>query len=88
RIQPHKAPDLLLRAAAPLIHAHPERRIRVLVIGGPSGTGLERPDALIALARELGIEHDDHVGGAVDLGEPRGRARRAERDSVLDANTR
>ncbi|MGX9295675.1 D-inositol-3-phosphate glycosyltransferase [Tsukamurella paurometabola] len=72
RIQPHKAPDLLLRAAAPLIHAHPERRIRVLVIGGPSGTGLERPDALIALARELGIEH------AVTFGPPRPPAGLAE----------
>jgi D-inositol-3-phosphate glycosyltransferase len=55
RIQPLKAPDLLLRAAAPLILAHPERRIRLLVVGGPSGTGLERPDALIALAGDLGI---------------------------------
>jgi D-inositol-3-phosphate glycosyltransferase len=27
----------------------------VLVVGGPSGTGLERPDALIELASELGI---------------------------------
>ncbi|GAB3131703.1 D-inositol-3-phosphate glycosyltransferase [Tsukamurella serpentis] len=65
RIQPHKAPDLLLRAAAPLIRAHPERRIRLLVVGGPSGTGLERPDALMALARELGIE------SAVTFGPPR-----------------
>lgn len=55
RIQPHKAPDLLVRAAAPLIAAHPERRIRLLVVGGPSGTGLERPDALIRLSRELGV---------------------------------
>ncbi|MFC7754266.1 D-inositol-3-phosphate glycosyltransferase [Tsukamurella soli] len=55
RIQPLKAPDLLLRAAAPLIAAHPERRIRVLVVGGPSGSGLDRPDALIGLARDLGI---------------------------------
>lgn len=65
RIQPHKAPDLLLRAAAPLIREHPGRRIRVLVIGGPSGTGLERPDSLIALARELGIEE------SVTFGPPR-----------------
>ncbi len=55
RIQPLKAPDLLLRAAAPLVAAHPERRIRLLVVGGPSGSGLERPDALISLARDLGI---------------------------------
>ncbi|MDF0532358.1 D-inositol-3-phosphate glycosyltransferase [Tsukamurella sp. 8F] len=55
RIQPLKAPDLLLRAAAPLIAAHPERRLRLLVVGGPSGSGLDRPDSLIALASELGI---------------------------------
>ncbi|TGD89379.1 D-inositol-3-phosphate glycosyltransferase [Mycolicibacterium sp. CH28] len=49
RIQPLKAPDVLLRAAAKL----PD--VRVLVAGGPSGTGLAAPDALVALAAELGI---------------------------------
>ncbi|NUS43280.1 MAG: D-inositol-3-phosphate glycosyltransferase [Mycobacteriaceae bacterium] len=51
RIQPLKAPDVLLRAVARI----PHERLRVLVVGGPSGTGLERPHALIDLARELGI---------------------------------
>ncbi len=51
RIQPLKAPDVLIRAAAALPHP----RLRVLVVGGPSGTGMERPDALIELARDLGI---------------------------------
>ncbi len=49
RIQPLKAPDVLLRAAALL----PD--IRVLVAGGPSGSGLAAPDALVRLAAELGI---------------------------------
>jgi D-inositol-3-phosphate glycosyltransferase len=58
RIQPLKAPDVLVRAAAEVLRAQPERRLRVLIVGGPSGTGLERPDALIQLAAELGIaEH-------------------------------
>jgi D-inositol-3-phosphate glycosyltransferase len=58
RIQPLKAPDVLVRAAAEVLRAQPERRLRVLIVGGPSGTGLERPDALIELAAELGIaEH-------------------------------
>lgn len=57
RIQPLKAPDVLLRAAATLLDRRPELRARlaVLVVGGPSGSGLARPEALAALARELGI---------------------------------
>lgn len=55
RIQPLKAPDVLVRAAAELLRTDPARNLRVLIVGGPSGTGLERPDALIELAAELGI---------------------------------
>jgi D-inositol-3-phosphate glycosyltransferase len=49
RIQPLKAPDVLLRAAGKL----PD--LRVLVVGGPSGSGLATPDGLVQLASELGI---------------------------------
>ncbi|WP_051088072.1 D-inositol-3-phosphate glycosyltransferase [Mycobacterium sp. 155] len=49
RIQPLKAPDILLRAAAKL------PGLRVLVAGGPSGSGLAEPDTLVRLADELGI---------------------------------
>lgn len=53
RIQPLKAPDVLLRAIARLDpRTHP---VRVLVVGGPSGSGLVAPDALARLAAELGI---------------------------------
>ncbi|MBF6211357.1 D-inositol-3-phosphate glycosyltransferase [Nocardia puris] len=55
RIQPLKAPDVLVRAAAEVLRADPDRSLRVLIVGGPSGTGLDRPDALIELAAELGI---------------------------------
>lgn len=55
RIQPLKAPDVLLRAAARAVADAPDLPLRVLVVGGPSGTGLERPDALIELASGLGI---------------------------------
>ncbi|WP_284678492.1 D-inositol-3-phosphate glycosyltransferase [Frankia sp. AgKG'84/4] len=57
RIQPLKAPDLLLHAAADLVRRDPTRRSRltVAVVGGPSGSGLEQPDALVRLAAELGI---------------------------------
>lgn len=58
RIQPLKAPDVLLRAAARLLHEDPSLRSRlvVAVVGGPSGTGLDKPASLILLARSLGIE--------------------------------
>jgi D-inositol-3-phosphate glycosyltransferase len=49
RIQPLKAPDILLRAAAKL------PGVRVVIAGGPSGSGLAAPDTLIALADELGL---------------------------------
>ncbi len=55
RIQPLKAPDVLVRAAARVLRDQPHRPLRVLIVGGPSGTGLDRPDALIDLAAELGI---------------------------------
>jgi D-inositol-3-phosphate glycosyltransferase len=53
RIQPLKAPDLLLRAAARVTDRYP--RLRVVVAGGPSGSGLQAPDTLVRLAAELGI---------------------------------
>src|SRR5690606_32783651 len=57
RIQPLKAPDVLLRAVAVLLAREPWRRASLVVpiVGGPSGTGLERPQALADLAMELGI---------------------------------
>ncbi|SDI66918.1 D-inositol-3-phosphate glycosyltransferase [Actinokineospora alba] len=57
RIQPLKAPDVLLRAVAALL-ARGEiarERLVVLVAGGPSGTGLEQPAALQDLAVALDI---------------------------------
>lgn len=50
RIQPLKAPDLVLHASALLDVPH-----RVAIIGGASGSGLDRPGELTDLARELGI---------------------------------
>ena len=58
RIQPLKAPDVMLRAVAVLLERRPELRssLTVAVVGGPSGSGLERPDSLVRLAEELGID--------------------------------
>jgi D-inositol-3-phosphate glycosyltransferase len=57
RIQPLKAPDVLLRAAAELVRARPDRRRRLVVaiVGGPSGSGIDHPERLEKLATDLGI---------------------------------
>jgi D-inositol-3-phosphate glycosyltransferase len=56
RIQPLKAPDVLVRAAA-LLAEDPalRRRLVVAVVGGPSGAGLAHPTHLADLAEGLGI---------------------------------
>ena len=57
RIQPLKAPDVLLRAAAAMIQRDPSQRSKLVVaiVGGPSGSGLAEPTHLHRLARRLGI---------------------------------
>jgi len=54
RLQPLKAPDVLLRAAARLVQQRPDLRDRLVVgvLGGPSGS---EPDWLPRLAADLGI---------------------------------
>lgn len=58
RIQPLKAPDVLVRAAAELLRRDPARREKLLigVLGGPSGSGLERPQSLQELVAALGLD--------------------------------
>jgi D-inositol-3-phosphate glycosyltransferase len=58
RLQPLKAPDVLLQAVALLLDQTPGLRSRLVVpvVGGPSGTGLEHPESLAELAFELGID--------------------------------
>ncbi|HEU5005784.1 MAG TPA: D-inositol-3-phosphate glycosyltransferase [Jatrophihabitantaceae bacterium] len=53
RIQPLKAPDVLLRAAAILRHELPG--LQVVVLGAPSGSGLDEPHWLSGLAADLGL---------------------------------
>ena len=74
RIQPLKAPDILLRAAERMLAREPERRERlvVAVLGGPSGSGLDHPEELQKLAGELGI------GDVVTFHPPVERARLAD----------
>ncbi|WFE26480.1 D-inositol-3-phosphate glycosyltransferase [Solwaraspora sp. WMMD791] len=58
RIQPLKAPDVLLRAVAELRRRDPGAvaDLTVVIAGGPSGTGLDQPSALIDLAASLRID--------------------------------
>ena len=55
RLQPLKAPDVLLRAAARLLEQDPSLagRLQVAVVGGPSGNGQSEPALLHGLAAEL-----------------------------------
>ncbi|MET0741458.1 MAG: D-inositol-3-phosphate glycosyltransferase [Candidatus Nanopelagicales bacterium] len=57
RIQPLKAPDVLIRSAARLVAAEPALRDRLVVqvVGGPSGSGLAHPTQLEELAVDLGV---------------------------------
>jgi D-inositol-3-phosphate glycosyltransferase len=66
RVQPLKAPDIVLRAAAQMIRDDPALadRLTLAFVGGPSGTGRADPDRLTGLAATLGI------GGTVRLEPP------------------
>ncbi|MEV0326334.1 D-inositol-3-phosphate glycosyltransferase [Micromonospora echinospora] len=57
RIQPLKAPDVLVRAVAALRARDPflADQVTVAIVGGPSGSGLDRPTSLIELAGTLGV---------------------------------
>ncbi len=70
RIQPLKAPDVLLRAAAALRDRAPElaARLHVVIVGAPSGSGLAEPKWLAHLAADLDL------GDGVHFVDPVGRA--------------
>lgn len=57
RIQPLKAPDVLVRAVAELVRRDPRLRGRLVVgvLGGPSGSGMARPDSLRELVDRVGL---------------------------------
>ena len=59
RVQPLKAPDVVLHAVASLARTDPAltRDLTVAFVGGPSGSGRADPDQLTELSRALGIAH-------------------------------
>jgi D-inositol-3-phosphate glycosyltransferase len=62
RIQPHKGPDVLLRAAAEMVSHSPHLRAKlaVVIMGGASGGGLNDLEKLKVLAKFLKIEDVTH----------------------------
>jgi D-inositol-3-phosphate glycosyltransferase len=57
RVQPLKAPDVLIKSLAELIRADPARgeRLQLIIIGSPSGPESEWARTLPVLANELGV---------------------------------
>jgi D-inositol-3-phosphate glycosyltransferase len=58
RIQPLKAPDVLIKAVAELVRREPRRRdhLQLIIIGGPSGADAEWSKTLGPLAIDHGID--------------------------------
>jgi len=71
RLQPLKGAEVLLRSVAALLAGRPELRSRLVVpvVGGPSGTGADHPDALSRLSIGLGM--DDVVSFVPPTGQHR-----------------
>ena len=62
RIQPHKGPDVLLRAVAEMVtHSpHLKAKLAVVIMGGASGSGVNELEKLKVLAKFLKIEDVTH----------------------------
>ena len=57
RVQPLKAPDVLIKSVAELVRAEPARRerLQLIIIGSPSGPESDWARTLPVLAAELGV---------------------------------
>ena len=57
RIQPHKGPEVLVRAVAEMVNHAPHLRAKLalVIMGGASGTGINEPERLEKLAKFLGV---------------------------------
>ena len=62
RIQPHKGPDVLLRAVAEMVTHSPylKAKLAVVIMGGASGSGVNELEKLKVLAKFLKIEDVTH----------------------------
>lgn len=86
RIQPLKGPDVLIRAAAEMLRRDPALRPRlaVVLVGGPSGSGMDKPTALADLAAELGLLGVPGVPDVVQFRPPMSRAELADHYRAAD----
>ena len=59
RIQPHKGPEVLIRAVAEMLNHSPalRSRLKTVIIGGASGNGSQEPERLKALTVFLGVSN-------------------------------
>jgi D-inositol-3-phosphate glycosyltransferase len=62
RIQPHKGPEVLVRAVAEMLSHSPHFRAKLafVIMGGASGSGSAEPERLKELAKFLGVEDVIH----------------------------
>jgi len=62
RIQPHKGPEVLVRAIAEMLTHSPHLRAKLalVIMGGASGAGVAEPDRLKMLAKFLGVDDVIH----------------------------
>ena len=71
RIQPHKGPEVLVRAVAEMVNHAPHLRAKLalVIMGGASGTGINEPERLEKLAKFLGISELIHFKEPVSRSE-------------------
>jgi len=71
RIQPHKGPEVLVRAVAEMVaHApHLRAKLALVIMGGASGTGINEPERLATLAKFLGVSDLIHFKDPVSRSE-------------------
>jgi len=63
RVQPHKGPEVLVRAVAEMVTQMPHLRARLalVIMGGASGSGESEPERLKALSKFLGVDDVVHI---------------------------
>jgi D-inositol-3-phosphate glycosyltransferase len=63
RVQPHKGPEVLVRAVAEMVSQMPHLRARLalVIMGGASGSGESEPERLKALSKFLGVADVVHI---------------------------
>ena len=71
RIQPHKGPEVLVRAVAEMVAHSPHLRAKLalVIMGGASGSGINEPERLEKLAKFLGISELIHFKEPVSRSE-------------------